>query len=639
MSEDAYPHFQFFASNYPYPILFLNRDQLIVWSNSAAKEFLGSNSHEDLADVLFEFRVPGVDVGEVLTCLEESISQQVACDEGKWESVLVDILYRDEGEVDGAVVSLSPRSSNQVFDSVLSDANRLTKRVDEEAHRCIREIVDEAELTMEGCNHESCTHKMEGIIGATRDLTRLCEGAKELLNLLFAGNLGERRPFSLVLAMEDVLVAAEEELAHNRVTVSFDIDEKLPRGLIGNERQFKLMLNHLICGFSRKAERQSFSCRVRWDLDASIGRPALRIELKVSNRLSDEENDDLKLVSVVDDADVEDLDVETLLFGRLVEQMNGAFYRSLREGVNTRCVLEIGLDPALEGVVQKSRRVSVSPSEESSVGAVSSVDFVGLRCMVVDDNRISLEMAFKLLSKLGCRRVEVAGSGASALDLYEKEEFDFVFLDLQMPEMDGYELAERLRSESADRSPLHLVAISAGAWSEVSSECQRAGIEEHLQKPITRKDLQLIIEQSMRVDRKKMSETVGDAENSLGDSDSEQVPILNLDDWSEDEDLHRRMLLMLLDDAPLALEQIQETWKSSDYEGCGRSVHSFKGSVDVVRADRVMNLCQSLLDSLRDENLEKAAILVIELPKAYAEFVAFLERTNYLKAEPRIRHN
>ncbi|MGN8260700.1 response regulator [Pseudomonas sp. SMSB3] len=114
------------------------------------------------------------------------------------------------------------------------------------------------------------------------------------------------------------------------------------------------------------------------------------------------------------------------------------------------------------------------------------------RILLVEDNPVNQLVAKGMLAKLGCQ-VQVATQGLEALDWLEREDFDLVLMDCNMPVMDGYEASRRIR-QSGRWSDLPIVALTANAMPEERERCRAAGMSDYLAKPFRREELLALID-------------------------------------------------------------------------------------------------------------------------------------------------
>ncbi len=113
--------------------------------------------------------------------------------------------------------------------------------------------------------------------------------------------------------------------------------------------------------------------------------------------------------------------------------------------------------------------------------------------LVVEDNAVNQRMAVRMLEKLGCR-VDVAANGLEAVETVGRLKYDLVFMDCQMPEMDGYEAtAEIRRREDASRHTL-IIAMTAHTMQGDREKCLKAGMDDYIVKPIKKERLLEIME-------------------------------------------------------------------------------------------------------------------------------------------------
>jgi signal transduction histidine kinase/DNA-binding response OmpR family regulator len=142
------------------------------------------------------------------------------------------------------------------------------------------------------------------------------------------------------------------------------------------------------------------------------------------------------------------------------------------------------------GKVAKEEK-SVTPHTLPAVQPLSTS--TPLRILLAEDNVFNQKVAIGLLSRMG-HNVTVANNGLEAIDLYSRNSFDLVLMDIQMPEMDGFRATELLRQQQ-EESGVHvpIVAMTAHAMQGDREKCLAAGMHDYISKPIGRKELTEVI--------------------------------------------------------------------------------------------------------------------------------------------------
>ncbi len=133
------------------------------------------------------------------------------------------------------------------------------------------------------------------------------------------------------------------------------------------------------------------------------------------------------------------------------------------------------------------------PDTSASIPLVQNetMAFEALRILIVEDNLINQKVASAMLAKFGYKS-KLAGNGVIALQMMQEEVFDLLFMDFQMPELDGYETTLRIRSGQhglCDKD-IPIIAMTANAMKGDQEKCIEAGMNDFLSKPLIQKDLQ-----------------------------------------------------------------------------------------------------------------------------------------------------
>jgi CheY-like chemotaxis protein len=134
--------------------------------------------------------------------------------------------------------------------------------------------------------------------------------------------------------------------------------------------------------------------------------------------------------------------------------------------------------------------------ENGSTPATSN----SLRILLVEDNTFNQMIALRLLAKLGYQ-ADCAINGLEVLKAIELKPYDLIFMDLQMPEMDGLETTRRIRLIEKDTLPLNqikIVAMTANAMAEDRENCILVGMDDFISKPVRIDDLANVLKKFQR---------------------------------------------------------------------------------------------------------------------------------------------
>jgi two-component system, sensor histidine kinase and response regulator len=125
-----------------------------------------------------------------------------------------------------------------------------------------------------------------------------------------------------------------------------------------------------------------------------------------------------------------------------------------------------------------------SPAQQSSASALS--EKINARVLVAEDGPTSQKVISRRLEKLGCT-VQVAQDGYQAVQAATRNTFDVIFMDHQMPVMDGFEATARIRKNSRRHIPI--IALTANAMEGEQEQCLEAGMDDYLSKPVRSEEL------------------------------------------------------------------------------------------------------------------------------------------------------
>ncbi len=261
------------------------------------------------------------------------------------------------------------------------------------------------------------------------------------------------------------------------------------------------------------------------------------------------------------------------------------------------------------------------PARESEIAGL-----IGGRVLVVDDNEMNRELAGSMLEHLGCR-VETADTGAAALKVLAQSAFDLVFMDCQMPVMDGLdatrEIRKRERASGSDfRIPI--VALTANAMAGDRERCLHSGMDDYLTKPFKQKEFAEVV-QSWIADRGRSAQTSACVATTTAPQNSDCVlDQTSLDDIRElrqerGSDPLVRYIDIFLRNSPELMEAIRVAVATDDAEGLVHPEHSLKSDSASLGARMLAANCKRLEEMSRKRELMGASEVLAELELNYKE--------------------
>jgi CheY-like chemotaxis protein len=126
-----------------------------------------------------------------------------------------------------------------------------------------------------------------------------------------------------------------------------------------------------------------------------------------------------------------------------------------------------------------------------------------IRVLVAEDNAVNQLLVRRMFEKLGIR-IDLAGNGREAVQMATAFEYDIIFMDCSMPELDGYEATAMLREQNRERR-IPIVAITANAMKEDRARCLEAGMDDHLTKPVHIEDIRGALKRWISEPKKRSS--------------------------------------------------------------------------------------------------------------------------------------
>ena len=450
------------------------------------------------------------------------------------------------------------------------------------------------------------TESLVNIINDILDLSKIESGSMELI----------LEPFEVRQSIYEVIKMIQPLMDNKELNLKVAISKCIPTYLLGDFEKIKQVLLNLLSNAIKFTSKGS----IEVSIDGKQRDDRLfEIEFCVSDTGIGISGDKMK--NIFEPFVQADNTVSKRYGGtglglsicqKLIEMMKGHISVQSTAGEGTKAAFVIPLEEPLSiGIVeQKSQCSNIEPRLKRA-----------LHILIVEDNEVNQLLVSKFLRK-GNHTFEIASNGKEAIELFEKEKFDAVLMDVQMPEMDGYTATRLIRQGEKD-SHTPIIALTAHAMKGDAERCKDAGMNYYLAKPIYFDKLQALL-----------IEIFGE------EQPFEPIETLNVDyaemvfqKLDSDKTFFSLITNKLKTSSLELIKEIREGILNKNGEQLRNAAHALKGAVSAFEAVKAAELAKELEMMGRSRSFEKADSRVNQLEHSIKEilicFHEFMKHNNF----------
>jgi signal transduction histidine kinase/CheY-like chemotaxis protein/HPt (histidine-containing phosphotransfer) domain-containing protein len=215
----------------------------------------------------------------------------------------------------------------------------------------------------------------------------------------------------------------------------------------------------------------------------------------------------------------------------------------------------------------------------------------GRRVLLVDDNELNRLVGREYLRRLGCE-VEAVAGGAEAVARVAEGGIELVFMDCQMPEVDGYEATRRIRALTGESRRVRIAAMTANAMRGDRERCLAAGMDDYVSKPIREADLAAVLR---RADERPAAPSPATADEPAEAPVLDQALLESLAGFTrEGLTLVGRLVDIFLRDSAGQVAELKRMIAAGDWTLVARQAHTLKGMASTLGAARLAQVCARL---------------------------------------------
>lgn len=417
----------------------------------------------------------------------------------------------------------------------------------------------------------------------------------------------EEKIYQMTATLYDVIALSKDKINGKEIKLSYHIDDNLPCQLIGDEEKIKRVMMNFMDNAIKFTQKGSIK------IDVTFEKRNEKIDL---------------IVSVIDTGigmKKEDMD-------KLFTSFNQAYTRTNREtgGIGLGLAIDHSIVTKMGGTItvkskpkegsifkftipqkiQNETPIKLYKEEETTSTPSTLPDpFIApdAHLLVVDDNIVNLKVIEGLLNGYQIQ-VTYALSGQEALEKIESKDYDFVFLDHMMPNMDGIETLQRIR-EKADPyfKNIPIIALSANATSEAKKMFKEEGFSDFVEKPIDLSILKRVLMQylpaskllSAPEDNIAPSETTTEEPLVIGDLD-----IATALKYCGTQEKFLRILKFTYECSKSTINQTEQLFQQQNWKDYTIAVHGIKSSMLNIGAVTLSNMAKQLEAAGKQEDYD-----------------------------------
>lgn len=333
-------------------------------------------------------------------------------------------------------------------------------------------------------NIKSSGRTLLSIINSILDFSKIEDGKMEIEEVRY-------ETASMICDLENSIA---ERAKAKGLSLVIKADENLPRTLLGDDIRIKQVVTNLLTNAVKYTEKGSVTLTVK-KLGEEDGRILMFVEVADTGIGIREEDisvltESFKRVDMNHNRTIEGTGLGLAIVTGLLSKMDSRLEIDSKYQEGSRFSFKLSQKVVdTEPMGDYHNKTHVVTEEKKSEEKLS---LPNARTLVVDDNKMNLKVAGKLLSLFGIK-ADMVSSGKEALEVLSEKQYDILFLDHMMPEMDGIEVLHEIKARSLVSEETAIIALTANAISGVREMYLSEGFDDYLSKPIEPAELESIL--------------------------------------------------------------------------------------------------------------------------------------------------
>ncbi len=298
-------------------------------------------------------------------------------------------------------------------------------------------------------------------------------------------------------------------------------------------------------------------------------------------------------------------------------------FKPVKQTQLLQCLTDVMTGSAAATAPAPAPKVRTAEPEAASPAAMPRP----IHILLAEDNTMNQKVAIGLLEKLG-HRAEAVASGSEVLKAMRLVPYDIIFMDCQIPELDGYDTTREIRRrEAAKRDSsgrrTYIIAMTASAWPGARAKCLDAGMDDYIAKPVRLADLEATLQRALENIRPASGNAAAPTATAI--LDTEALATLRELRQSNQPDPVAELIDLFLRDTPARLQEMRSAIANQDAAGLESAAHNLNGCASNLGAKQLAELCQRLEEQAQTSALDGAAAMLVQVEQEFANARSALE--------------
>ncbi len=476
-------------------------------------------------------------------------------------------------------------------------------------------IVGFSELLMAEANNPYIKEYSENLVASSHALLKLLDEVLEAIRISSGDIPKLKKKFNLERTLTHIINLNRAKAAQKKIALSLQFDKKLPEHVIGDKMRLHRVALELIANALKFTDAGFVTLTA---ILAKHNQRQLVLKLIVEDSgigiPKDKQQEiyvQFKRLTPSYQGIYKGTGLGLSVVKQFIDELDGEIYVESEAAKGSRFTCLIPLqEPLLNDDLglSEEQESSLNSSFDSTLKEITSgrqnLASSQLEVLVVEDNLIAQTVAKSIIIKLGCI-VDIAETGKAAVDLAKTKHYDLIFLDIGLPDIDGYQVAQLIRvNELTLKTHCPIIALTAHAGEGNKKRCTEAGMDAVLTKPLTFNNCMKIMNTYLPIAENHLNQYQSgcpDADLPLHNEEMFDIlsfPILDPDEGIKTTGtltvLAEMLRFMIYESLPKDLALMKEAYSQFDWDKTQQLAHKIKGGAVYVGTVRIKMACQYL---------------------------------------------